>query len=406
VLTASAPSAERGFFPLDDRLGLLPRSTFSPRVHACLVRLGTELPFERVPELARLLLGVRVSVDTVRRLTEAAGAAQVAREEALCQQLRQTAPDGPEGPPVQQLSADGAMVPLIRGEWAEVRTIVLGTVELTGGLDPHATSLRYFSRLCSAARFTEWAELPLYEAGTAQAGTVLAIQDGATWLSQLVDAHCPDAVPILDFAHAAEHVATAAHATFGMESREADAWLDRWLHELKHGDPDRVIAAVRALEAPSPEAAAIRDAAAGYLARRRSQIAYATFRDAGYPIGSGAVESANKLVVEARLKGSGMHWARAQVTPMLALRALVCGGRWDEVWPQIWQQLRDQAHQQQRRRWRTRWEARQEQERARREAAAVPLTGPILPKEPPTMIDGRPTAHHPFRLQIRAPART
>src|SRR5437764_7691653 len=125
----SARPAGRGFSPLDERIGLLAHSTFSPRIYQCLVRLGTEVPFERVPELATLLLGVQVSVDTVRRLTEAAGAAQVACEEAMRQHLRRTAPDGPAGPAVQQLSADGAMVPLVAGEWAEVRTLAIGTVE-------------------------------------------------------------------------------------------------------------------------------------------------------------------------------------------------------------------------------------------------------------------------------------
>jgi hypothetical protein len=381
-----------------------------------LVRLGTELPFERVPELAKLLLGVIVSVDTVRRLTEAAGAAQEAREEALCRHLRHAAPDGPEGPTVQQLSADGAMVPLVGGEWAEVRTIALGTVETAGGMDPHARDLRYFSRLCSAARFIDWVELPLHEAGTAQAGTVVAVQDGADWLVQLLDAHCPDAVRIPGtrvrvFPHAAEYVAKAASAAFGLGSPAATAWVEHWLHELKHGDPDAVIEAVRALPVPSAEAGTVRDAAAAYLKRRRTQIAYADFRAAGYPIGSGIVESANKLLVEARLKGSGMHWARRNVTPMLALRALVCSGRWDEVWLGIWQQLRNQAHEQRRARWRTRWEARQEQERAQRAAAAPPLTGPILPKDPPKMVDGQPTEDHPWgrgydqRLRVNAQVR-
>ena len=61
------------------------------------------------------------------------------------------------------------------------------------------------------------------------------------------------------------------------------------------------------------------------------------------PAGSGAVESANKLVVEARLKGSGMHWAGEHVNPMVALRTVVCSGRWGEVWPQISRRVREKA---------------------------------------------------------------
>ena len=61
---------------------------------------------------------------------------------------------------------------------------------------------------------------------------------------------------------------------------------------------------------------------------------YPTFRDQGWPIGSGMVESANKNVVEARLKGTGMHWERSHVNPLLALRTAVCNERWQELWHQ------------------------------------------------------------------------
>ena len=72
-----------------------------------------------------------------------------------------------------------------------------------------------------------------------------------------------------------------------------------------------------------------------YLEKRVTQMQYPRFQEQGWPIGSGCVESANKLVVEARLKGAGMHWQRENVDPMLALRNLVCSDRWSEDWPLI-----------------------------------------------------------------------
>jgi hypothetical protein len=395
VPTASARSADRVFSPLDERLTLLPRSTFSPRVHQCLVRLGTELPFERVPAVAKLLLGVIVSVDTVRRLTEAAGVAQVDREAATRDRIRRTAPDGPTGPAVQQLSADGAMVPVTGGDWVEVRTLVLGTVDTEAIDGPHTRDVRYFSRLCSAAAFIDWVDLPLHEAGTATAGTVVAVQDGADWLMQLLDAHRPDAVRILDFPHAAEYLTRAAQAAFGPGTRETSAWLDTWLHELKHGDPGAVIAALRALPTTSEEATAVRDGAAAYLTRRRRQIAYGAFRAQGYPIGSGVVESANKLLVEERLKGAGMHWSRQNVTPMLALRAVVCNGEWEMVWPALWDALSTRACEQARQRWLARREARRAQ--AEHDAPLPAPPAPVLPKDPIMNVDGRPTLDHHWK---------
>ena len=68
-------------------------------------------------------------------------------------------------------------------------------------------------------------------------------------------------------------------------------------------------------------------------------MTYAHFRAQGYPIGSGCVESANKLVVESRMKGAGMRWAAEHVNPMLALRNIACSNRWKASWKQIRQHL-------------------------------------------------------------------
>jgi hypothetical protein len=56
------------------------------------------------------------------------------------------------------------------------------------------------------------------------------------------------------------------------------------------------------------------------------------------------MESGNKVVVEARLKGAGMHWARPHINPMLALRNSLCSQRWQENWPQVIAGLHQQAN--------------------------------------------------------------
>jgi hypothetical protein len=69
-----------------------------------------------------------------------------------------------------------------------------------------------------------------------------------------------------------------------------------------------------------------------YVSSRRAQMPYARYQAAGWPIGSGRVESAHKPVVEARLTGAGMHWKRDNVNPMLLLRHAVWNERWEESW--------------------------------------------------------------------------
>ena len=145
------------------------------------------------------------------------------------------------------------------------------------------------------------------------AGQVGFVTDGSEWLQKFADQHRAYAVRILDFPHAGEHIAAVGQASLGEGSREAQSWLKTQLHELKHTGPGQVVAEVQRLVAAQPESA---DAAThlAYLEKRTAHMQYPTFLAAGWPIGDGAVESGNKLVVEARPKGSGMHWGRDRMS--------------------------------------------------------------------------------------------
>jgi hypothetical protein len=381
-----------------------------------MIRLGTWLPFERVPRELASLLGVHVGRETVRRRTEAAGAALVAAEQATVEELGRTWPAPPTvGDTWYQVSVDGAMVPLVHGEWAEVKTLAIGELARAPAADGswtvQARALSYFSRLADADTFSRAAWGETHRRGITLARHVCAVGDGAAWCQGFYDWHCPDAVRILDWPHAVEYLTAAAHATWGAGTEPAGTWLATTRTELATGTPAGVLARLRRLAEPAPDAPAPAEAvtsALRYLDARQEQIAYAAFRAAGYPLGSGIVESANKLVVEARLKGSGMHWARANVNPMVALRAAWCSERWTTAWDQLTAQRRA-----------TRAAAQQARPAARAAAAPVapaPLTDPVAapvaapaarprrPARPRLIENGRPTAAHPWRAGLHARA--
>ena len=298
-----------------------------------MARLGALLPFRPAAEHLAFFWRVPLSEATVRRHTEAAGAAYAAAQAAEVDWLERAAPSPPAGPAVQLVSADGAMVPLVGGEWAEAKTLVIGAVAPTeDGAEARAIDLSYFARLADHQTFRRGALVEAHRRGTETAGMVVGVMDGAEWLQGFLDFHRPDAVRVLDFPHALQHWAEAARACFGAEAPEVAGWLAEQAHELKQGDPTRVLAAVRGLpaeRATDPAAATATVAVTlGYLDKRREQLRYAEFRARGYPIASGSAEGGNKTVVQARLKGCGMRWARPHVDPMLALRTVTCSNRW------------------------------------------------------------------------------
>jgi hypothetical protein len=350
-----APSVRRGFFPLDEELELW-AGHFTPSVYEGMTRLGTWMPFKRAVKEMKYFGQVSVTEATVRRTTEEAGAAYVAVQTAEVERLECTLPPAPAGPALQLLSVDGAFVPLVHQEWTEVKTLAVGTVGAPvlekGERVVHTTDLSYFSRLAEAEAFERLALVETHRRGTETAQQVCAVTDGAEWEQGFIDHHREDAVRILDFSHAAEYVAAAGQAVLGEGTPVFHAWLKDTLHQLKHGQPDQVLTTLRARQVEARARGSGGEAAVEtiqksltYLEKRQDHLHYAEFQALGYPIGSGSVESANKLVVEARMKGAGMHWARSHVDPMVALRNVACNDRWEEAWPQITAELRRQAAQ-------------------------------------------------------------
>lgn len=389
-----------GFSPLDEELGLL-SGALSPTVQEAVVRLGAMVPFGQVAAILAMSMKVGVSVATVRRLTLKSGAALVAVEDAAVEELERTMPEAVQGVPRQQVSVDGAMVPLQNGEWNEARTMVIGS--LTAKHPGKVEALSYLSRLQSAETFTRTATGELHRRGTFGASLVAAVADGAVWCQSFVDYHLPNAVRVLDFTHAQQYLIQASQAVFGPGTAACSDWLGVQTQTLRHGDPQAVLAAVAALPVETAhdpkEATKTRSRVHAYLANRSSHITYADFVAQGLPIGSGVVESANKLLVEARLKGAGMHWDPINVNALLALRCAMFNQRWREAWEQSSRQRRLSA---------TRSKPRVQPPPSPPAPSIAPVTclAPLpLPKpRVKTIVNGKPTKDHPWRKPFLSPS--
>lgn len=294
------------------------------------MRLASWMPFAAAQELLHDLLGVQVSRATARRATLATGEAALWGCEQEEERLKQEVPRAPGGAEMQAMSGDGAFVQLVGGQWVEVKSLTIAEVTHNAQGEVSLEQISTFSRLAEAERFTEAALVETQRRGLEQATAVCAVQDGAVWLQGLVDYHRTDAVRILDFPHAAEYVNAIGQAVQAAGGRLPARWLEGMLHRLKHQGPERVLEHLAFLAAHYPSPAIQEDLA--YLQKREAHMHYPLYQQAGWPIGSGSVESANKVVVEARLKGAGMRWQDHNVNSMLVLRNAVCNRRWKETW--------------------------------------------------------------------------
>jgi hypothetical protein len=389
-----------GFFPLDEQLGLVAGS-LSPSSQEQLVHLAVWMPFERAVQMFKRFTGVQISEATARRHTYQVGQTAEAVQDAQARADRDGVPCAKDEEKLI-VSPDGAMVPLLHGQWAEVKTVVVGEVEPMGPDEQiHSTHLSYFSRMLDAQSFTEQASGELVRRGVDQAKQVCAVMDGAEWIDGFVDWQCKDAVRILDFAHAAEYISQIGQLAQSAGSVLPQNWLGDLLHELKHKGPSEVLRQVNQLRERHLEVEEIGKKVA-YLQKREGRMQYPQYQAAGWPIGSGIVESGNKVVMQARLKGSGMHWQPTHVNPMLALRTAACNDRWDET-----RELgRGHLHQQ-------RLDLRRKRQQERYERRLLPLLVRLLllnvrfqppaPLPPPKLSGSpRPSATHPWRKSLLA----
>lgn len=155
-----------------------------------------------------------------------------------------------------------------------------------------------------------------------------AAPDNWTFLESL----SPD-VTLVDFWHATQHIKAAADAAFGADTAAGTAWFEKWRHILRH-DPKgvgKVIDALRHLLRKRKGAEDVRRELAFFRNNRR-RMQYADAADAGYAIGSGSVESANKVLVTSRMKRSGQSWGRDGGQGVLTFRSLLKSGRFDRAW--------------------------------------------------------------------------
>jgi hypothetical protein len=398
ALMAIAQPVRKAIFPLDKQLALL-AGRLTPLLQEQLTRLGTWMPFAKAAALLASFTHTKVSESSAQRQTESVGLAYEAVQLAEVEHIEQEWPDVAAGPDKLVLSVDGAFVPVLHGEWAEVKTLVVGEVgeaTLVEGQPLVPThSQTYFSRVAEAEEFQRLTFAELYRRRVEAVDHVAVVSDGAEWIQGYIDFHVPSAKRILDFPHAAHRICQIGEVVLGADHASLRAWQTRQLHQLKHHGPAGVLESLRSFAAARLSIGVVAENLA-YLDKRVAQMQYPRFLSEGWPIGSGMVESANKLVVEARLKGAGMHWSRMSVNPLLALRNAVCNDRWAEAWQQSTAHIRRYGLT------RRPVERKQKSAAVPTEAVCAPAPAAVEPQADDLITERKPAADHPWRRTYQA----
>jgi hypothetical protein len=307
--------------------------------------------FELAAEAYNDATGGHMSKDSLRRVTEGWG--QVVEEKRQAEAEQVYASEAPQpasqivtvNKPIQEranISSDGGMI-LVREEgWKEVKMSVISevkpkTVQTTKQATSPETRIlltrhSYQAGLWSADEMGQHQYLEGARRQVNLCPRLTSVNDGAPWIERITTSNYPQVVQIIDWSHAQERLWKVAKAAFGEGSLPSQQWVEKQVDLLWHGRVNEVVSALQALDWNQISCLDDVRQSPAYFESRQSKMDYALFRQAGYPIGSGTVESGINIVVHHRMKRQGRGWERQTAQAMLAALSEFHSGRFQSAW--------------------------------------------------------------------------
>jgi hypothetical protein len=228
---------------------------------------------------------------------------------------------------------DGSMI-FTDNQWREVK---LGRVFASGALEAassgdrggHIEHSEYTGHLGSFEEFTAKFRLTV-DTYAALGERLVFVVDGALWIQRWITEQYPRATQILDFFHAAEHLGEFARLAIA-DPAERTRWIARQKALLLAGRVERVIGTIKRVLQEHPDVKEQAERLMEYYRNNSSRMRYDEYIKRGLSIGSGAIESAHRTVVQRRMKLSGQRWANTGAEHVLDLRVCSLSGKWDMV---------------------------------------------------------------------------
>jgi hypothetical protein len=220
-----------------------------------------------------------------------------------------------------------------RGAWREPKVLIIYVVDAEGKRDTSFAPVMDATLKGPDAVFT-LLRTYLQRLEITSADQVLFIADGAPWiwkrvpsLVQALRLKVHQVYELVDFYHAVEHLGQVAAQRKDWSAKARSRWRTQQRRLLLRGQVEQVIAAVRAIcrGRNSKTIRTHRD----YFIKNQKRMAYAELKAKKLPIGSGAIESAVRRVVNLRLKGASIFWCRQSAEAILLLRSYYKSGRWN-----------------------------------------------------------------------------
>jgi hypothetical protein len=225
-----------------------------------------------------------------------------------------------------------------RGEWVEPKLLTIYAVDEQGKKMKTADmTITNDGTYSDYQGLLSLLEMHLVDLGISQAKEVLLIADGAEWIWKhipplLSKLNCPvNTYQLIDFYHATEHLKLFADQAFSEDSKRHQ-WFEQAKKQLQSGKITSLREQMNLLvESTGGETQKTMTTQLNYFQKHHesNRLNYAEVAAKKLPIGSGAVESLIRQVVNLRLKGNGKFWLKHHAEIILHSRCQWVGGNWE-----------------------------------------------------------------------------
>jgi hypothetical protein len=167
--------------------------------------------------------------------------------------------------------------------------------------------------------------------GLGRARQSLFLGDGAPWIWNLKKDRWNSALGLLDFYHGSQHLWNLGRSTQGEEEPVLRQWMEPRLHQLRHGEEEKVLGEIAALKSRRGTDGEVIQREKNYFASHAQRMNYQSIARRRWPIGSGAVESACRQK-QCRFKRPGQFWTQRGFRHLAALDQARRNHHWEQLW--------------------------------------------------------------------------
>lgn len=339
------PQCKKSLYPDDTRLHLSKSMSSKGFAKIC-CQLLVFMPFEHAARILNQIYRCNISETFLKDLSDKIGS-KLYKEFENKSRMPYNLDLSEEEIDTMYIHADGAMVPIKGGKSIEYRENKLGLVYTdkdivtkTSKKGKERVSIhnkRYVSSIGEGVEpFKKMMYANALENGYRRAQNIVFLTDGAVWLKKMKEEYFPEALHILDWYHAVDHLWNTAKKMFGEDNHDGClSWVTPKKELLWNGQVKDVIAELTHEGMKSKKYQTELFELRGYFVSNEKAMRYDVFREKGFFIGSGAIESANKYIVADRLKRTGMRWTLQNGNAIIWLRCKYFEDTWELFWDQM-----------------------------------------------------------------------